>query len=65
MNSHVFTTLCEKTNMNGNAEFECIETIELYLRTQLAYYCGHTCGSLGYLNPDIYNEKYNDEKCIF
>ena len=48
-----------------NLIFECIETIELYLRTQLAYYCGHTCGSLGYLNPDIYNEKYNDEKCIF
>lgn len=48
-----------------NLIFECIETIELYLRTQLVYYCGHTCGSLGYLNHDIYNEKHNDEKCIF
>ena len=28
-----------------NLIFECIETIELYLRTQLAYYCGHACTS--------------------
>ena len=39
-----------------NLIFECIEKIELYIRTQLAYYCGHTYGALGYLNPDIYNE---------
>ena len=45
-----------------NLIFECIEKIELYIRTQLAYYCGHTYGALGYLNPDIYNEKHNDEK---
>ncbi len=45
-----------------NLIFECIETIELYLRTQLAYYCGHTYGALGYLNADIYNERHNDEK---
>lgn len=45
-----------------NLIFECIETIELYLRTQLAYYCGHAYGALGYLNPDIYNERHNDDK---
>ena len=45
-----------------NLIFECIETIELYLRTQLSYYCGHAYGALGYLNPDIYNERHNDDK---
>lgn len=35
---------------------------EYHVMAQLAYYCGHTYGSLGYLNPDIYNEKHNDEK---
>ena len=45
-----------------NLIFECIETIELYLRTQLAYYCGHAYGALGYLNSDIYNERHNDDK---
>lgn len=42
--------------------FNCIEKIELYLRTQLAYYSGHNHGALGYMNADIYNEKHNDEK---
>ena len=45
-----------------NLIFECIETIELYLRTQLSYYCGHAYGALGYLNSDIYNERHNDDK---
>ena len=35
---------------------------EYHVMAQLAYYCGHTYGSLGYLNPDIYNEKHNAEK---
>lgn len=28
----------------------------------MAYYCGHAYGALGYLNPDIYNERHNDDK---
>lgn len=42
--------------------FKCIEKIELYIRTQLAYYSGHVHGSLGYMDPTIYNAKHNDEK---
>ena len=42
--------------------FNCIEKIELYLRTQLAYYSGHAYGSLGYIDENNYNEKHNHEK---
>ena len=42
--------------------FNCIERIELHLRTQLAYYCGHVYGSLGYMDKSIYNKKHNHDK---
>ncbi len=42
--------------------FHCIEKIELYLRTQLAYYSGHIYGSLGYIDENNYNEKHDHEK---
>lgn len=42
--------------------FSCIEKIELYLRTQFAYYSGHVHGTLGYMDANAYNERHNDEK---
>ena len=54
-------------------EFDCklrllilsaIEEIELYLRTQFAYYFAHTYGTLGYLNPINFSSRHNHEKFI-
>ncbi|MCD8106763.1 MAG: Abi family protein [Oscillospiraceae bacterium] len=42
--------------------FECIEEIELFLRTQLSYEMGHKYGALGYLNPDNFSDDHNSEK---
>ncbi|MCD8295066.1 MAG: Abi family protein [Clostridia bacterium] len=33
----------------SNWIFHCIEKIEFYIRSQIAYYYGHKYGSLGYL----------------
>lgn len=38
---------------------QAIERIELYTRTQLAYYLGHRYGPLGYLNDAIFSDKHN------
>ena len=42
--------------------FQCIEKIEIYLRTQIAYYSGHHFGALGYLNADNFSPRHNKEK---
>ncbi len=42
--------------------FDCLEEIELYLRTQLSYEMAHKYGALGYLNPDNFSEDHNDER---
>ncbi len=42
--------------------FECIEEIELFLRTQLSYEMGHKYGALGYLNLDNFSNEHNEEK---
>ncbi len=47
-----------------NVLFECIEEIEFYLRTQLAYYSGHTYGTLGYLDKDNFSDKHNEERFL-
>lgn len=39
--------------------FSIIEDIELYLRTQFAYYHSHKYGSLGYLDKENYSDKHN------
>lgn len=44
--------------------FSVIEEIELYLRTQLAYYFAHKYGALSYLCPSHFNEKHNHTKFI-
>ena len=41
-----------------------IEKVELYLRTQLAYYSGHVHGALGYMDGAIYNDRHNHEKFV-
>ena len=42
--------------------FGAIEEIELFLRTQLAYYHAHRYGATEYLNPDIWRDKERHEK---
>jgi len=42
--------------------FQTIEEIEVYLRTQLSYYSGHTYGSLGYLDNSHFSPKHDSEK---
>lgn len=42
--------------------FDCIEEIELYLRTQLSYEMAHKYGALGYINPDNFSEDHNSER---
>ena len=44
--------------------FNYIEKVELYLRTQLAYYSGHVHGALGYMDGAIYNDRHNHEKFV-
>lgn len=39
-----------------------VEDIELYLRTQLAYYHSHKYGALGYLDKDNFNEWHKQER---
>ena len=36
-----------------------IEEIEVFLRTQMAYYHAHKYGSSGYMRPSAYNKKHN------
>lgn len=44
--------------------FETIEDIELYLRTQLAYYNAHKYGALGYLGKEMYSDRHNEQKFL-
>lgn len=40
---------------------QAIEDIELYLRTQIAYYFAHKYGALGYLDPRNFSDEHNSE----
>lgn len=42
--------------------FSAIEQIELYLRTQLAYFHAHRYGPLGYMDADNYGKKHDHER---
>ncbi len=42
--------------------FQCIEEIEIYFRTQLAYYNAHKYGALGYLEPTNFSDRHDYEK---
>lgn len=44
--------------------FSAIEQIELYLRTQLAYYHGHKYGPLGYMDDSNYGPKHDHERFL-
>lgn len=42
--------------------FSLIEIIELYLRTQFAYYFAHNHGPIGYINPDNFSSNHDHVK---
>lgn len=42
--------------------FSAIEQVEIYLRTQLAYYHSHKYGPLGYMDAANYHKKHNHER---
>lgn len=44
--------------------FPIIEKIEIYLRTQIAYYSAHHFGPDGYMDANNYNRKHNHVKFI-
>jgi len=44
--------------------FTAIEEIELFLRTQLAYYSAHNHGTLGYLEEKYYNARHDHKRFI-
>lgn len=41
-----------------------VEQLEFYVRTQLSYHMSFTYGSLGYLDPTIYNSRHNHKKFL-
>ena len=45
-----------------NLLFAAIEEVEIYLRTQLAYYHAHKYGALGYLDANNYNIRHKHDK---
>lgn len=38
---------------------DAIEDIEVYLKTQLAYYHTHVYGEIGYMSPQVFNERHD------
>ena len=44
--------------------FGIIEDIEVYFRTQIAYYAAHKYGTLGYLEESMFSEKHNNTKYL-
>lgn len=44
--------------------YSVVEKIELYLRSQIAYYHSHKYGALGYMNKDNFNSKHNHQKFL-
>lgn len=48
-----------------NLLFLTIERIEIYLRTQLAYYHAHKYGALGYKNPENFSEKHDHRTFLY
>ncbi len=47
-----------------NILFHCIEEIEFYLRTQLAYFSGHNHGALGYLEESTFSNKHDHREFL-
>lgn len=44
--------------------FSCIEEIEIFLKSNIAYYHAHKYGSLGYRKKDNFSERHNHSKFI-
>ncbi len=47
-----------------NLLLKCTEEIELYLRTQLAYFSGHKHGALGYLDAGTFSGWHHHEQFL-
>lgn len=45
--------------------FKTIEDIEVFLRTQLAYYSAHKYGAEGYRRPEYFNEDHNHRSYLY
>ena len=44
--------------------FGIIEDIEVYFRTQIAYYAANKYGTLGYLEESMFSDKHNNTKYL-
>lgn len=64
INFHRIQRIYEFDSRLRGVLFNYIEKVELYLRTQLAYYSGHVHGALGYMDGAIYNDRHNHEKFV-
>lgn len=64
INFHRIQRIYEFDSRLRGVLFNYIEKVELYLRTQLAYYSGHVHGALGYMDGVIYNDRHNHEKFV-
>ncbi len=48
----------------SNILFQCVKEIELYLRTQFAYYSGHHHGPIGYMDAETFSKNHNHERFL-
>ena len=64
INFHRIQRIYEFDSRLRGVLFNYIEKVELYLRTQLAYYSGHVLGALGYMDGFIYNDRHTHEKFV-
>ena len=64
INFHRIQRIYEFDSRLRGVLFNYIEKVELYLRTQLAYYSGYVHGALGYMDGAIYNDRHNHEKFV-
>ena len=42
--------------------FSAVEEVEIYLRSRLAYFHAHQYGAVGYMNPENFSAKHDDQK---
>jgi len=42
--------------------FSAVEEVEVFLRSRFAYFHAHRYGATGYMDPENFSEKHNDEK---
>ena len=42
--------------------FSAVEEVEIYLRSRFAYFHAHQYGAVGYMNPENFSAKHDDQK---